>query len=79
VNAVLLRPLTGYDTGRLVRIGLAWEEDRSGTPSPSVDTYREWIKQSSVFEHIAANQFCFLNLTSPGEPEQINGPCTTAN
>ena len=77
VNGVLLRPLAGLDTNRLVRISET--SPQGGLRFPNVATYREWLRQSTAFEGIAANQFCAFNLTGSGDPEQIMGPCTTAN
>src|SRR5205823_3397046 len=31
------------------------------------------------FAPLAANQYCRMNLTGAGEPEQLVGPCTTSN
>jgi predicted permease len=77
VNSVLLRPLPGYETDRLVRINDADRRYRAGFVAPEL--YLELAKNNSSFETIAGQQFCPFNLTGVGEPEQVMGPCTTAN
>lgn len=78
VNAVLLRPLPGFETGRLVRIFDAARPGQQGFLPP--DLYQLLRRQDqSEFETIAANQNCRMNFTGNGQPEQLNGPCTTAN
>lgn len=76
VNSVLLRPLPGYQTDRLVQI--------CGTGHGFCDflapeMYQRLKEELHSFESIAANQYCTMNLTGAGEPEQLIGPCTTAN
>jgi putative ABC transport system permease protein len=76
VNAVLLRPLPGYQTGRLVQIC----NNESGTCSflpPGM--YLRLRQRLHSFAPLAANQNCRMNLTGAGEPEQLNGPCATSN
>ncbi len=75
VNSVLLRPLAGVDTERIVRIS----EDsprRSGGARPR--TYREWRQLTDIFEQIAAIQECDPNLTGLGEAEQVYAPCVSS-
>src|SRR4051812_38916837 len=76
VNAVLLRPLPGYDTGRLVEI---CDTGRGPCRYLGPDVYRGLRQQLHSFTGIAARQNCRMNLTGHGEPEQVNGPCVTAN
>jgi putative ABC transport system permease protein len=76
VNAVLLRPLPGYETDRLVRITEAGREGRAYVPPEVYPRLREALHS---FTEIAANQNCRMNFTGRGEPEQLAGPCTTAN
>ncbi len=76
VNAVLLRPLPGYDTGRLVRV-MNTRHDQQGFVDP--EAFVEIRKQSRSFEELAGMSFCQFSLTGIGEPEQIAGPCTSAN
>jgi predicted permease len=75
VNSVLLRPLPGYLTDRLVQVS-----DTGIRNSISADAFvaMERMKLES-FEALAANQNCRVNFTGQGESEQLNGPCTTAN
>lgn len=77
VNTVLLRPLPGYQTEQLVRVLDADRGGALGYLNPDAFTrLRSW---SQSFEQIAGMQFCQLNLTGLGEPEQLWGPCATAN
>jgi putative ABC transport system permease protein len=77
VNAVLLRPLPGYQTDRLMRINDGDPRYRAGFIPPEL--YLELSKHNQTFESISGLQFCPFNLTGAGEPEQITGPCTSAN
>ena len=83
VNAVLLRPLPGYQTDRLVQICDTSLNSRFAAPgscsflAPRV--YQRLREQLHSFAPLAANQYCRMNLTGTGEPEQLVGPCTTAN
>ncbi len=77
VNSVLLRPLPGYQTDRLVQIDDEDARYHAGFVPPPL--YLEIRKQSASFETVAGQQFCPFNLTGVGEPEQVVGPCTTAN
>src|SRR3981081_1926586 len=76
VNAVLLRPLPGYQTDRLVQIS---DTGRGSLPSLDPQVYQRLLAQLHSFAPLAANQNCRMNLTGAGEPEQLNGPCSTAN
>ncbi len=77
VNAVLLRPLPGYQTDRLERIcGLGRDRRCNFLPA---EVYQRLRVQLHSFSTVAANQNCRMNLTGVGEPEQLNGPCTTSN
>lgn len=76
VNSVLLRPLPGYRTDRLMQIADAGIRNRQGFLPP--EAFSQLHLQS--FETVAANQNCRFNLTGQGEaPEQLEGPCGTAN
>lgn len=74
VNAVLLRPLPGYQTDRLVLIADGGKRLHLTPP-----VFEELKRSSQTFEILAANQTCLLNLTGQGEPEQTRGPCVTAD
>jgi putative ABC transport system permease protein len=76
VNSVLLRPLPGYQTDRLVQI---CDAGRGGCSFLAPGIYTRLQDQLRSFAPLAANQNCRMNLTGSGEPEQIAGPCTTAN
>jgi putative ABC transport system permease protein len=83
VDSVLLRPLPGYQTDRLVQICDASQNARFSAPGscpflpPQV--YERLREQVRSFAPLAANQYCRMNLTGAGEPEQLVGPCATAN
>lgn len=76
VNAVLLRPLPGYQTNRLIQI---CETGRGPCSFLPPEIYQRLRKRLRSFAPLAANQYCRMNLTGMGEPEQVLGPCTTAN
>src|SRR5580692_5313386 len=76
VNSVLLRPLPGYQTDRLVQI---CDAGRGGCSFLAPEIYLRLREQLHSFAPVAANQYCRMNLTGSGEPEQLVGPCTTAN
>jgi putative ABC transport system permease protein len=74
VNSVLLKPLAGIDTGRLVRLS---ESTTEAYVRPR--TYREWRKLADLFEDVGANQFCQPTLNGAGEPQRLVVPCVTAS
>jgi putative ABC transport system permease protein len=76
VNSVLLRPLPGYRTDRLVQI---CDAGRGGCSFLAPEIYLRLREQLRSFAPVAANQYCRMNLTGAGEPEQLIGPCATAN
>jgi predicted permease len=76
VNAVLLRPLPGYQTGRLVQIR---DITRASTGFLDPGIYQRLRARLHSFAPLAANQYCRMNLTGRGEPEQLTGPCATSN
>ena len=83
VNSVLLRPLPGYQTDRLVQICDTSLNARFAAPGScsflAPELYQRLREQLHSFAPLAANQYCRMNLTGMGEPEQLVGPCTTAN
>jgi putative ABC transport system permease protein len=76
VNAVLLRPLPGYETDRLLQI---CDHTRGSCRFLHPDIYLRLRERLHSFAPLAANQTCPMNLTGTGEPEQVTGPCATAN
>jgi hypothetical protein len=76
VNAVLLKPLAGVDTERIVRVAEKFPGSGGWAMPP---TYREWRKLSAVFDSIAGRQYCNPNLTGIGEPQQLIATCVTAD
>ena len=76
VNAVLLRPLPGYRTDRIVNI---CNTGGGGCWFLNPQVYLRLRATVHSFAPLVANQNCPMNLTGHGEPEQINVPCATAN
>jgi predicted permease len=76
VSSVLLRPLPGFETDRLVQI---CGSGRGGCSFLDPEIYLRLRERLHSFAPIAANQYCRMNLTGAGEPEQLVGPCSTAN
>ncbi len=83
VNSVLLQPLPGYQTDRLVQICDTSLNARFAAPGAcsflAPGLYQRLRDRLRSFAPLAANQYCRMNLTGSGEPEQLVGPCTTAN
>ena len=76
VNAVLLRPLPGDETGRLVVIwGKTPYSDKEGAGG---DTIKEWRKQAQSFEQIEAGEGFPYTLTGVDPPESIQAAVVTA-
>src|SRR3954447_19563183 len=76
VDGVLLRPLPGYETDRLVQIGDVGRGDFRYL-DPAV--YLRLRERARSFAMLAAEQRCRMNLTGRGDAEQLDGPCVTAN
>jgi putative ABC transport system permease protein len=76
VDGVLLRPLPGYDTGRLVEI---CDNGRGDCRYLPPDVYVRLRDSLHSYDTISAEQRCRMNLTGRGDAEQVDGPCTTAN
>ncbi len=73
VDAVLLRPLTFHDPGRLVAV---WEDAAfMGFPEnePAPANFVDWKKQNSVFSDMAALAPRASNLSGDGDPEKVEG------
>jgi putative ABC transport system permease protein len=76
LNSVVLRPLPGYQTGRVVTL---CDTSRGGCRFLHPDLYLRLRTLLHSYATLAANQNCRMNLTGLGEAEQLGGPCTTAN
>jgi putative ABC transport system permease protein len=76
VNSVLLRPLPGYETDRLVEI---CDSGRGACSFLPPEIYLRLRERVHSFRTVAANQYCRMNLTGAGEPEQLTAPCASAN
>src|SRR5258706_6416571 len=77
VNAVLLKPLAGVETERIVKL---WEKFPSHSGYVRARTYREWQRiEGEVFEELGARQYGNPNLSGLGEPEQLTAALVTAS
>jgi putative ABC transport system permease protein len=78
VNAVLLKSLPFAEPDRLIR--LFESNPQRGWPefSASAPNFKDWQRQQSVFEQLAALELWAFNLTE-GEPERVAGTRVTAN
>src|SRR5271169_2735889 len=76
VNSVLLKPLAGFETERLVRVS---ENFPSGATYVRARTYREWRKLTDTFDELGARTYCTANLTGLGEPQHLFAWCGTAS
>src|SRR4029077_15689160 len=65
-----------YQTDRLVQV---CDTGRGPCNFLAPGIYQRLREQLRSFAPLAANQFCRMNLTAAGDPEQLVGPCTTAN
>src|SRR5215216_2840501 len=74
VNGVLLRPLPYPNSDRLVMLWLTNPSLQLGVDNvpASAAYFAEWRDQNQVFENVSALGGINFNLTSSGEPEQIN-------
>ena len=70
LNAVLLRPLPGFETDRLAM--LYERTARGGSNWARIETFREWRRQAQSFEQLEAGAFFEMNLTGDQPAEQIN-------
>jgi putative ABC transport system permease protein len=79
VNGVLLRPLPYTDPDKLVMV---WERNiprNRVTNVASPANYLDWRSQSQTLDPIAALVSVQLNLTSQGEPEELDAQLVTVN
>jgi putative ABC transport system permease protein len=79
VNAVILQPLPFPEPERLIRLwesnpGRGWSEF-----SASALNFKDWRKQQTVWEQLAAYEFNTFNITGGGEPERVAALSVTAN
>ena len=76
LEAVALRPLAYADPARLCDLATAEPHSRRAMNSSYPD-FRDWQRQSRVFQTMAAYNQCDFSLTGPPEPERVDALCTT--
>jgi putative ABC transport system permease protein len=78
VNAVLIKPLSYPDPGRIVQFLLTFPDGPK--QGASVSDFRLWREQTRVFQYVSAYDFDprVVNLTG-GVPEQLHGIHVTAD
>ncbi len=78
-NGVLLRPLPYPEPDRIAMIWMDNRRQGIKEDITSYPTYRDWRRESTSFEHMAAFTSASFNLTGIDEPERLRGAQTTAN
>jgi predicted permease len=76
---VLVRPLPFADASRLVNV---WEDRTSigyARLEVSPPNYRDWKRQATTFETMAAHRGLSVNLVGEGTPERLDGASVTAD
>src|SRR6266542_3559335 len=80
VNAVLLQPLPYRDAGRVVMVWNINEKDgfnlkqlKAQGRSLSVADYRDWVRQTDIFENFMVFGSFLTRLTRTDDPEMIFG------
>src|ERR1051326_1959037 len=77
VDAYLLRPLPYRDADRLVNL---WESTRQGgRGAVAPANYQDWVRQSTVFEDLAAWSPMQVGMKFAGRNERIQGELMTPN
>lgn len=74
VHGVVLKPLPYPDSEHIVIVGETdgtTEVPVGGSVSPV--NFRDWVRDSTVFSHLAAHRGTAFNLTGRGEPARVNG------
>ncbi|MGD1096758.1 MAG: ADOP family duplicated permease, partial [Bryobacteraceae bacterium] len=69
VNSVLLKPLAGFETERLVRVSEKFPGFITGFVRTR--TYHEWQKRTDIFDELGGWQYSNPTLTGLGEPQQL--------
>lgn len=77
VNAVLLKPLAGFETERLVRVSEKFPGFITGYVRTR--TYHEWQKRTDIFDELGGWQYSNPTLTGLGEPQQLVAAPVTAS
>jgi len=72
VNAILLRPLFGRETDRLVTIYHSYPKTNL-TTGGSAASFVDYQQRGAVFESVAVSASASFNLTGQGEPERVEG------
>jgi hypothetical protein len=72
IRAVVLKPLPYADAERLVRLGERWPT----LPGPRIVSrlnYRDWARQNTVFERMAAATWGDVTVSTGSEPVRVQG------
>ena len=77
INAVLLRPLPFPESDRIVALYETFQP--SGESAVSVPNLRDWQRQNTVFEGIAAYVDGVFNLQANDSPQRLQGLTVGAN
>jgi len=72
VNAILLRPLFGRETDRLVTIYHSYPKTNLTTGGAAA-SFVDYQQQGAIFESVAVSANASFNLTGQGEPERVEG------
>ncbi|HEV2663441.1 MAG TPA: ABC transporter permease, partial [Blastocatellia bacterium] len=72
VNAILLRPLFGRESDRLITIYHSYPKTNL-TTGGSAASFVDYQQRGTVFESVAVSAGASFNLTGQGEPERVEG------
>jgi predicted permease len=76
-DRVLIRPLPFADSGRLVAL---WQNQRGyGRTELSPGNYRDWKREGTTLDAMAAYRNASMNLVGQGDPQRIEGASVTAD
>jgi putative ABC transport system permease protein len=78
INAVILKPLSYPDPGRIVQFMLKFPE--GPRPGASIPDFNLWREQTRTFQDVSAYAFSSASLNLTGDfPEQVHGLRVTAD
>ncbi|HYV18803.1 MAG TPA: ABC transporter permease [Verrucomicrobiae bacterium] len=81
INMLFLKPLAIEDGQRVVAVYTTDEKNKSQfeVSQTSYPNFKDYRDRNQVFQEMAAHQFCGLNVTGAGEPEQTAGEMVDGN